>query len=166
VILQSAELFPPPRPFTGSLLRTPTILQRAAPQLSVTKARIFTLTILWFGGHRIFGEAATSLITGAVASTTVMVVEHEATFVPSVTPTSRTFAPGGNEPERDTLANAPGALAGTRLVSIAIPFNAHTTTIASPSGSDTCAVSCASSPHSTTAAGGQVTVGVPLAGLG
>jgi hypothetical protein len=138
------------------------MIRQPAPQASVTEVRIFTRTIWRLGGHSTFGEAATSRITGGVVSTTVMVVEHEATLVPSVTPTASRLVPSGNDPERETLTEAPGELAGTRLVCTPVPFKNHTTTMASPSGSETCAVSCVSTPHSTTVAGGQVTVGTPL----
>ena len=60
----------------GSLVLTEMILQETAPQLSVDAIATLTGTILWFGGHKLFGLAVTELMTGGVLSTTVTVAAH------------------------------------------------------------------------------------------
>lgn len=81
VICQSGAKSPSPVPLTGSLLLTAVILQTgAASQMSDADTATVTGVILWFGGHRTFGLAATAEITGAVVSRTVTLELQELEF--------------------------------------------------------------------------------------
>src|SRR5436190_8892156 len=77
VISQSGAVLPLPLASTAWLLLMAMIFHRVGPQASVTHASIRTGTILWFGGQMHLGVAVTLVISGAIVSNTVTVVEHE-----------------------------------------------------------------------------------------
>src|SRR5580765_4305958 len=76
----SPEVFPSPRPLSGSLLTIELIRHTTADTVSVDCAVTFTAIIWWFAGPRTFGDADRTGTEGAVVSCTITVNDAVATF--------------------------------------------------------------------------------------